>query len=54
MRCSTFPIFALGTNPHAVAQLWLFIIAPLIGGGAAGILYREGGLAGAAEALITR
>ena len=34
----------MGSNPHAVAQLWLFIVAPLIGAGLAGFLYREGAL----------
>jgi glycerol uptake facilitator-like aquaporin len=27
-----------------VAQLWLFIIAPLIGAGAAGLLFRTGAM----------
>lgn len=31
--------------PHAVAQLWLFIVAPLIGGGIAGLLFKSGLLA---------
>ena len=31
-------------NPGAVAQLWLFIIAPLIGAGAAGFLFRTGAM----------
>ena len=35
-------IIGIATNPTAVAQLWLFIIAPLIGAGLAGLLYREG------------
>ena len=34
-----------GSNPKAVAQLWLFIIAPMIGGGGAGLLFRTGTLA---------
>ncbi|HKN29421.1 MAG TPA: aquaporin [Roseiarcus sp.] len=37
-------IVGIGTNPKAVAQLWLFIIAPLIGAGLAGFLFREGAL----------
>jgi aquaporin Z len=37
-------IVGMGTNPKAVVQLWLFIIAPLIGAGAAGLLFREGAL----------
>ena len=31
-------------EPGALAQLWLFIIAPLIGAGAAGYLFKEGAL----------
>jgi aquaporin Z len=37
-------IIGMGTNPKAVVQLWLFIIAPLIGAGLAGFLYREGAM----------
>ncbi len=37
-------IVGIGTNLHAVAQLWMFIIAPLIGAGAAGLLFKESGL----------
>jgi aquaporin Z len=33
-----------GSNPHAVAQLWLFIIAPLIGGAVAGLLFANNGV----------
>jgi aquaporin Z len=33
-----------GSNPGALAQVWLFIVAPLIGGGLAGLLFRSGGL----------
>jgi aquaporin Z len=29
-------------NPGAVEQLWLFIVAPLVGGGVAGVLFRTG------------
>jgi aquaporin Z len=38
-------LVGMGSNLHAVAQLWLFIIAPLIGGGAAGLLFANGTLA---------
>ncbi len=31
-----------GTNPAAVGQLWLFIIAPLLGAAAAGLLFKSG------------
>jgi aquaporin Z len=37
-------LVGIGSNPGAVAQLWLFIIAPLIGAGLAGLLYKEGAL----------
>ena len=42
-------IVGMATNPQALAQVWLFIVAPLIGGGLAGILYREGALLDAKE-----
>ena len=31
-------------NPKAFGQLWLFIIAPMIGGGLAGLLFKPGAL----------
>jgi aquaporin Z len=34
-----------GSNPQALAQVWLFIIAPLIGAGVAGYLFKSGILA---------
>jgi aquaporin Z len=37
-------IIGMGAKPQAVAQLWLFIIAPLIGAAVAGFLYEEGAL----------
>ena len=37
-------LIGIGSNPGAVAQLWLFIIAPLIGAGAAGVLFRTGAM----------
>jgi aquaporin Z len=37
-------LVGIGSNPGAVAQLWLFIVAPLIGAGAAGLLFRKGAL----------
>ena len=37
-------------NPEALKQIWLYILAPLIGAGAAGYLFRSGVLA--AEAVI--
>jgi aquaporin Z len=38
-------IVGAGTNPTALAQVWLFIIAPLIGAGIAGLLFAKGTLA---------
>ena len=35
-------LVGIASNPERVAQLWLFIIAPLIGAGAAGFLFKEG------------
>ncbi|MET0867475.1 MAG: aquaporin [Pseudorhodoplanes sp.] len=35
-------LIGYGTAPEAVAKLWLFIIAPLIGAGAAGLLFKSG------------
>lgn len=32
-------------NPHGLEQLWLFIVAPLIGAGIAGVLFKSGWLA---------
>lgn len=38
-------IVGAAANPTAVSQLWLFIIAPLIGAGIAGLLFKSGVLA---------
>jgi aquaporin Z len=35
-------IVGFATNPGALAQIWLFIVAPLIGAGIAGILFGSG------------
>ena len=37
-------LVGFASNPERVAQLWLFIVAPLIGAGLAGFLYREGAM----------
>ena len=37
---------ALFVGGNALAQLWLFIVAPLVGAGAAGLLYKSGALWG--------
>jgi len=39
-------IVGVATNPQALAQMWLFVVAPLIGAGAAGLLFKSGVLAG--------
>jgi aquaporin Z len=38
-------IIGAGSNPHALKQVWLFIVAPLIGAGIAGYLFKSGILA---------
>jgi aquaporin Z len=38
-------LIGAGTNPQALAQVWLFIVAPLIGAGVAGYLFKSGILA---------
>jgi aquaporin Z len=35
-------LVGIGTNPGALGQIWLFIIAPLIGAGVAGALFKSG------------
>ena len=35
-------LIGVGSNPTAVAQLWLFIVAPLVGAGVAGLLFANG------------
>jgi aquaporin Z len=42
-------LVGIASKPEAVARLWLFIIAPLIGAGAAGVLFRKGSLLDKAE-----
>jgi aquaporin Z len=37
-------LVAAGTNTAALGQVWLFIIAPLIGAAAAGVLFKRGGI----------
>jgi len=43
-------LVGIGANPQYVAQLWLFIIAPLIGAGAAGFLFQKDGILDAKKA----
>jgi aquaporin Z len=42
-------IVGVGTQPAALGQVWLFIIAPLIGAGIAGTLFKPGGILSADE-----
>lgn len=37
-------IVGAGTNPAALGQVWLFIVAPLVGAGLAGLLFKPGGV----------
>jgi aquaporin Z len=39
-------LIGIGSNPAAFAKLWLFIIAPLLGAGVAGLLFANGVLVG--------
>jgi aquaporin Z len=36
-------IIGVGSNPAALGQVWLFIVAPLIGAGVAGLLFQRNG-----------
>jgi len=38
-------IVGMGENANAVSQLWLFIVAPLVGAGVAGLMFKSGILA---------
>jgi aquaporin Z len=42
-------IVGVGTKPAALGQVWLFIIAPLIGAGIAGMLFKPGAILSADE-----
>lgn len=42
-------IVGAGSNPAAVAQLWLFILAPMLGAAAAGLLFKSGILSADSE-----
>jgi aquaporin Z len=43
-------LVGIASRPEAAAKLWLFIIAPLIGAGAAGFLFQTGGVLDKAKA----
>ncbi len=36
-----YGMIGVASNPKAVAELWLFIIDPLLGGGAAGWMFKN-------------
>jgi aquaporin Z len=42
-------LVGVGINPGALSQVWLFIVAPLIGAAIAGVLFRPGGVLSADE-----
>ena len=42
-------IIGMSTNANAVSQLWLFIVAPLVGAGVAGLMFKSGLLAAKSE-----
>ncbi len=41
-------------NPAALSQVWLFIVAPLIGAGIAGLLFKAGGVLAADDVIPER
>jgi aquaporin Z len=43
--CGAAVIAGMGENANAVSQLWLFIVAPLVGAGIAGLMFKSGILA---------
>jgi len=43
-------IVGVGANPGALGQVWLFIVAPVIGAGIAGLLFKSGGVLSADSA----
>ena len=43
-------LVGMGTKPGALGQVWLFIIAPPIGAGIAGLLFKSGGILSADNA----
>jgi aquaporin Z len=47
-------IVGFATNPKALAQVWLFIVAPLIGAGVAGLLFKPGGILAADDVVPER
>lgn len=47
-------IVGFATNPTALSQVWLFIVAPLIGAGLAGLLFKRGGVLAADDVVPER
>jgi aquaporin Z len=47
-------IVGAGSNPEALKQVWLFIVAPLIGAGIAGFLFKRGGVFSAEDIVPDR
>jgi aquaporin Z len=47
-------LIGAGTKPAALAQVWLFIVAPLIGGAIAGFLFKPGGVLAADDEIPSR
>jgi aquaporin Z len=47
-------IVGAAANPQALAQVWLFIVAPLIGAGIAGLLFKRGGALAADDVIPER
>jgi aquaporin Z len=47
-------LIGAGTKPAALAQVWLFIVAPLIGGAIAGFLFKPGGALAADDEIPSR
>src|SRR5262245_24966889 len=47
-------LIGAGTKPEALAQVWLFIVAPLIGGAIAGFLFKPGGALAADDEIPSR
>lgn len=47
-------IVGAAQRPEALAQVWLFIVAPLIGAGVAGYLFRRGGVLAAEDVVPER
>jgi aquaporin Z len=47
-------IVGAGSNPGALGQVWLFILAPLIGGAIAGMMFKSGALEMEPEAVPAR